>query len=503
MRHAIIFFLLVVAHAAYAQDFQHGSLAAEQQAEWPQCVLPGDYPDPSIVRDGRDFYMTHSPFHYQPGFLIWHSRDLVHWEPVCRAVPRYRGSAMAPDLVKYKGRFYLYWPADGTNFVAWADDIRGPWSEPIDLHIGYIDPGHAADAAGHRYLYTSDGHVTPLTDDGLARAGATRRVYDGWESPVPWRQEPRWCEGKYLESPKITRRGDYYYLTSAEGGTAGPATSHMAIVARSKSVLGPWENMPANPLIHTQSAAEPWWSAGHGTLIDDADGQWWIVYHAYPRNGHALGRATLLDPVSWTADGWPQLDRARRPSGRQEIAPATIDDDFRGPALGWQWTFWGEYVPEALAFGRDGMTVQGRGDMPARARRLLTTATHRAYQVEAELAVDKGVTAGLLLYYNGKAYAGLTTDGTSCVVYKSATDSVVATPRLGRRAHIRLTNHGSRLDISVSRDGRKWQTVAAGIDIADMHHNRLGGFYALRPALVVMGKGKATFRRFRYQGIRE
>ena len=27
-------------------------------------VLAGDYPDPSIVRDGEDYYMTHSSFDY-------------------------------------------------------------------------------------------------------------------------------------------------------------------------------------------------------------------------------------------------------------------------------------------------------------------------------------------------------------------------------------------------------------------------------------------------------
>ena len=64
------------------------SLFAEAQT-FPKAILKGDYPDPSIVRDGKDFYMTHSPFFYAPGFLIWHSTDLVNWEPVCRAVTEY------------------------------------------------------------------------------------------------------------------------------------------------------------------------------------------------------------------------------------------------------------------------------------------------------------------------------------------------------------------------------------------------------------------------------
>ena len=31
-------------------------------AQFPKAIFPGDYPDPSILRDGKDYYMTHSPF---------------------------------------------------------------------------------------------------------------------------------------------------------------------------------------------------------------------------------------------------------------------------------------------------------------------------------------------------------------------------------------------------------------------------------------------------------
>ena len=33
-------------------------------AQFPKAIFPGDYPDPSILRDGKDYYMTHSPFCY-------------------------------------------------------------------------------------------------------------------------------------------------------------------------------------------------------------------------------------------------------------------------------------------------------------------------------------------------------------------------------------------------------------------------------------------------------
>lgn len=139
--------------------------------EYPKAILPGDYPDPSIMRDREDYYMTHSPFYYAPGFLIWHSRDLMNWEPVCRVMPEYEGSAMAPDLLKYKGKYYIYYPAGGTNWVIWANDIKGPWSKPTDLKVHGIDPGHIVDENGNRYLYVNEGEVIQLTNDGLGTIG--------------------------------------------------------------------------------------------------------------------------------------------------------------------------------------------------------------------------------------------------------------------------------------------------------------------------------------------
>jgi xylan 1,4-beta-xylosidase len=120
-------------------------------------VFAGDYPDPSILRDRDNYYMVHSSFEYYPGLLIWHSKDLINWAPVTNALHKYVGSVWAPDLVKYNNKYYIYFPANNTNYVITADSIKGPWSEPVDLKIGNIDPGHIADTAGKRYLYFSSG----------------------------------------------------------------------------------------------------------------------------------------------------------------------------------------------------------------------------------------------------------------------------------------------------------------------------------------------------------
>ena len=267
-------------------------------------IISGDHPDPTILKDGGDYYMTFSSFFSYPGVVIWHSRDLVNWTPICAALGKPLGSVWAMDLVKHDGRYFIYIPANPNNessiFVIHADNIRGPWSDPVDLKIpGCIDPGHAVGEDGKRYLFVNGVRRIALTDDGLATAGKLEHVYDPWRYPESWVVEMFAPEG-----PKLFRRGEWFYLVSAVGGTSGPPTSHMVTVARSRSIHGPWQDCPHNPVVRTQSADEPWWSRGHATVIEGPAGDWWMVYHGYENGFRTLGRQTLLEPVEWTSDGW-------------------------------------------------------------------------------------------------------------------------------------------------------------------------------------------------------
>ncbi len=463
--------------------------------EYPKVIFPGDYPDPTILRDGKDYYMTHSPMYYKPGFLIWHSTDLINWEPISRVVPEFYGSAWAPDLVKYGDRYYLYFPTADTNWVTWADDIRGPWSDPIDLKVGGIDPGHIADAEENRYLFVNTGEVIRLAPDGLSTVGEKVRVYDGWDYPVDWE-----TEGKYLESPKLTYHNGYYYMTSAEGGTAGPPTSHMAICARAKDLMGPWENSPYNPIVHTYDKADQWWSKGHGTIVDDVNGNWWIVYHAYANGFHTLGRSTLLEPIEWTADGWYRaVADAELTIGDSRIRNGMkLSDDFSNPELGLQWTAWMENANDVARSGDNKLIVEGKGSSPADARLLLVTPQDKDYEVSVEVSVGDRNMSGLLLFYSEKAYAGLLSDGETLRVYNNAGQYRDIKSSLGKKFMIKLHNDHNRLAISVSKNGEEWEALGEPIDVSSLHHNNYGGFFALRPALCSTGKGLAEFRNFRY-----
>ena len=437
--------------------------------------------------------MTNSSFNYAPGLLVWHSTDLVNWTPIARALHALDGSVYAPDLVKYKGRYYIYYPAAGANYVVYADNIRGPWSQPVKLDLTGIDPGHVVGEDGKRYLYVDKGAIAPLSDDGLKVTGPKKTVYEGWQFPKEWKTEGN--GDMFLEGPKLLHKDGYYYMVSAEGGTAGPATSHMVVVARSKkSVFGPWENSPYNPLVHTYSASDPWWSKGHGTLIDDAEGNWWVVYHAYAQGYHTLGRQTLIDPVEWTADGWVKLRHDARPLPAQdpEKHGLELSDDFTGKQLGLQWTFWKEYAPESLSFGKDGMSVKAKGKTPADGRLLMVTATDKNYELTTEITLGKGNTGGLLLFYDEKAYAGVASDGKTFTIYRNGEKTETMPSDYHKHFHLRLLNRANRVTLSASKDGKSWKELATDIDVSGLHHNNYGGFYALRPALLSTGKGRTT-----------
>lgn len=461
------------------------SYCCSYTADAQTVLLAGDYADPTILKDGNDYYMTHSPFHYKPGFLIWHSKDLVNWEPICRTNTTWEGSAWAPDLQKVDDTYYIYYPAEGSNWVITAHDIRGPWSNPVNLEIEGIDPGLAVTPDGHRYLFTNGGQVTPLTADGLHRDGPTRTVYHGWQYPVDWETE---C--MCLESPKITFRNGWYYMTSAEGGTAGPATSHMAVSARSRHIDGPWENSSYNPIVHTYSDSEQWWSKGHGTIVEGPDHQWYIVYHAYNKDAYSLGRHTLMEPIEWTNDGW---FRATNDTVNRK-AVSSVDKS--NPIL---WTGWKEDLTGIVSQKSGTVAIPGKGSTPADGRLITVPATDTNYIIETIVDVGKHRNeAGMLLFYNETAFAGLTSDGKNFTIHTNAAQKQLMPNPLGHRFHLRLATDSNSLTVSVSADGIHWLTVASGINVADFHHNSLGEFLALRPALCSLGGGTARFQNFKY-----
>lgn len=480
-------------------------------------VLSGDYPDPSVLKDGDDYYMTHSSFDAAPGLLIWHSRDLVNWRPLAPALARPLGTGFAVDLVKHAGRYYIYIPfmrapwstelKDFANiFVIHAPSMNGPWSEPIDLGIGgLIDPGHVVGEDGHRYLFFNDGKRVRLAPDGLSTAGPIETAYSAWQYPVDWITEAYAPEG-----PKLFKRGDYFYLVNAVGGTGGPATGHMIVAARSKSFNGPWENCPHNPIQRTKSAAERWWSRGHATCVEGPGGRWFMIYHGFENGYQTLGRQTLLEPIEWTEDGWFRAvggDLSKplpKPKGQAVPHGLRRSSDFAPADMGRLWSL---YAPSPKDADRvrllpGGLALRAKGSSPRDGSVLTQQVGDRAFEISVELEVRGDGEGGLLLFFNDRLFLGMGIDGKRMVSYRGGKASHWPEPApQTRHMHMRIVNDHQVVTSYYSLDGRQWTRHGVRSQVTGYNANTVDDLLSLRPALFASSAGETLFRNFRYRSL--
>lgn len=464
-------------------------------------VMGGDYPDPSIMRDGKDYYMVHSAFDYLPALTVFHSIDLVNWQPISSALTTYLGSGWAPDICKYNDQFLIYFTVAGKgNFVVTAKSPYGPWSNPVDLKIGGIDPCHIVDEAGQRWLFLSGGTRVKLAADGLSViTGTSEKVYEGWVFPKEFESD-----GFNLEGPKLKKIGNYYYMISAEGGTAGPPQSHMAVVARAKSLDGPWENAPNNPLVHTYKDSDKWWAKGHGSLIDAPDGKWWIVYHAYENGFIGSGRQTLLEPVEITKDGWlkaptgsaVQLPVKKPVKSQIIVQPYAHLNKFR---IGLEWKFYKKYNAERTSFNDGVLTLKAQGKTPQESAPLLFVTNAHSYEISAKIEIDSSTVAGLILFYNSDFYVGTGFDTNKRYRWRKGT--VRGTwPNNGQQTvWLKIRNINHIITGYYSYDGINWEKEIWGMDISGYHHNTLYDFVSVLPGLFAYGNGEAKFSHFAFK----
>ena len=329
-------------------------------------ILPGCYPDPSICRASDDYYLVTSTFEYFPGLPIFHSRDLVHWQQIGHVLNRASqlpldgvhssGGLYAPTIRYSNGTFYVVNTlVDGKtksgNFIVTATDPVGPWSGPNWLESAQgIDPSLFFDEDG-RVWYTgtrlkANGDYESHTEiwlqeldlQSMCLVGEVYVLWDGAVKGAVW-----------AEAPHIYKVEDRYYLLIAEGGTAH---HHAVTVARSNSIIGPYEANRGNPILtHRHLGLDyPIVGTGHADFVETQTGEWWAVLLAMrPYGGYFynLGRETFLAPVCWE-DGWPIVSPG---TGRVEFSypvpnlPETAwpqtpaRDDFDSPALALHWNF--------------------------------------------------------------------------------------------------------------------------------------------------------------------
>ena len=413
--------------------------AAQLQAGWRYTnpIIHMDFSDPDVCRVGDDFYMTASSFNFLPGLPVLHSRDLVNWKIIGTALPRYGGRSedighgkqvWAPSIRWHEGWFYIFvGDPDRGIFMVRSKDPAGTWEKPVWLTTekGFIDPCPLWDDDGRAYLsHALAGSraglksvilVAPMAPDGTSLLGPSRIVYDGHAT------QPT------IEGTKFYKREGRYYIFCPAGGVSTGWQS----VLRSESPMGPWEEKIVLA-----------WAPGtingphQGAWVDVPGGGDWFIHF---QDKGAYGRIVHLQPMVWTADGWPVIGEDPDGDGTgapvssweaplpltkpQESGVPAADAGPYGLSLEWQYPtvpspLWHYALPDGGV--RLFSQVCGKRDLRERQNMLGQKFPAERFTVTARLTfapnpqlAEKGEEAGFTVI--GNSYAGLRlTDTLDC-----------------------------------------------------------------------------------------
>ena len=393
-------------------------------------ILFADYSDPDVIRDGLNYYLVASTFHFVPGIPILQSSDLVHWTIIGHVVHRldmdprysmiggnrYGKGVWAPSIRKHDGRFFVYFPTPSEGiFVSTAEKMTGPWSEPevVIAGAGFEDPCPFWDDDGTAYLIHSRTGAGPLILHRMSADG--RHVLDEGKIIV---QDPEHLP--VLEGPKFYKRDGYYYIFAPIGGVGGGSQA----VLRSRQIYGPYEHR----VVLAQGSTNI--NGPHqGGYVETPDGEGWFVH--FQADG-AHGRIVHLEPVRWQ-DDWPVIgadpDGASTgqptPSGPipghprvESLQRPQTSDDFNGEKLGPQWE-WNHNPDDAhwSLTARPGYLrlIPMQADSLLDARNTLTQCMQdNAFEFTARVdltGIKPGVHAGVAMFDNSATGLEIKQDG--------------------------------------------------------------------------------------------
>lgn len=493
--------------------------------EYLNPILPGYYPDPSIVRVGEDYYLVNSSFTHFPGLPVWHSKDLVHWTQIGNAVNRANQAdfgkleisrgLFAPAIRYANGTFFIINTCVdcGGNFLITAKDPAGPWSDPVWLPFEGIDPSPFFDKDGRFYIVNNGnpdekerytGHRAIWMQEYDVTAGkmvGLRKVVVNGGTDIT--KKPIWIEGPHLYLVKGT-----YYLMAAEGGTGD---QHSEVIFRSKNLWGPYAPFKGNPIVTQRGLYPdrefPVTSTGHADLVETQNRQWYAVFlgtRPYQGDLYDTGRETFMLPVTWK-NGWPVILKkgehvpfvVKRPNLPQEAGPQphagnfTAAETFDSP-LGFDWVT--VRTPHERWYTVDGgaLNVQSRpvaigsdGQPSFIAKRL----QHAHATVTSVLRFDPkidGERAGLVAFQNSKAFYffGLVRDGgksSVCVTRRiGASDAEQGTtlscaPAPAGAVTLKIVLRGDKIDFAFGTPGAL-TTLVKDADATVLSTQKAGGF---------------------------
>ena len=486
-------------------------------AERPAAVVPtlayhnpiiaGFHPDPSICRVGEDYYIVNSSFQYFPGVPIYHSRDLAHWELLGNVLDResqlpleQSGSwsgIFATTIRYHEGLYYMVTTnvTLGKNFFVTAENPAGPWSEPVYLEQGGIDPSFLFEDGKCYFVSNPAGivlcEIDPATGEQLT---PSRHIWEG-------------MGGRYPEGPHLYKIGKWYYLLISEGGTE---LAHSLTIARSRNPYGPYEPCPHNPILthcNLKGEMSQIQGTGHGDLVQAPDGSWWVVFLGYRNFGgsyHHLGRETFLAPVTWE-DGWPVVNGGEPVTEGTTPRPEVVREYAFDAPLGPEWVYIQNPDSSRYAVGGGKLRIVGGAPLSANDHPAFVGIRQESENIEAvvRVSLEADGQAGFSLYQiqDGHAELSLVRQGgrtRAAVRYtlKSMDYEAASLPLAGSSAWLRITSDGNLYKFYVSADGSAWQQLDA-LSCQLLSTEVLGGFTGLILGLYAQD-APASFSAFRY-----
>lgn len=482
-------------------------------------VIPGFNPDPSILRVGDDYYIATSTFEWFPGVQIHHSRDLVNWRALERPLTRTSqldlggvsnsGGVWAPCLSHSDGLFYLCYTNvtnfdrslfcfDTANYLVTAPKIDGEWSEPVYLNASGFDPSLFHDDDGRKWM------MNMLWDHRKGKnhfAGVILQEYSPREKKLvgPIRNIFKGTQLGITEGPHLYKIDGVYYLLTAEGGTS---YHHAVTLARSKSLTGPYEVHPKNPILTSRDNPNiEVQKAGHASLVRTQKGEWYMAHLGArpltPLGRCPLGRETFLQKLEQTKDGWLQMEGGGNQPKPQVPAPDYLPetpwprlpprDDFDSPKLGIQ------YQTLRLPLGEDDMSLKERpGFLRLKGRHYLNSQHHQVLVARRQTSFHYTATtcvefepetyqhmAGLVCFYDTENYYYLRISSDEemgkCLGIISADRGHcdhpldIDVPIKGwKRCWLRAELNRETLQFHYSPDGNKWDTIGPVFDASKL-----------------------------------
>lgn len=490
-------------------------------------ILPGFNPDPSICRAGDNYYIATSTFEWFPGVQIHHSKDLVNWKLITRPLDRLSQLDMngcasssgiwAPCLSYADGQFWLIYTnvrnvnhgwIDTPNYLVTAPSIEGPWSEPVYLNASGFDPSLFHDDDGRKWL------VNMIFDGSQRRhwfVGIALQEYDPQQKKLvgPIKNIWRGTHLQYTEGPHLYKRNGWYYLLCAEGGTSW---EHAVSIARSRTIDGPYEIHPQNPILTSwQKTDLELHKSGHASIVETQTGECYMPHLCSrpvenpgispalkfaERMRCMLGRETAIQKIVWGEDDWPRLawegnnPRAEVEAPNLPARPWPAEptrEDFDGPKWGIHFQTLRQPADEkwcSLTERPGWLRLRGRHwlssyfDQSLVARRLQSFDAITTTCMEFEPGNFQQM-AGLIAYYNfcdfhylrvtanedGRPFIGvLCCDAKR---YRELEEHDVFIDGI-KRVYLQAEIHGPWLWFRWSKDGENWENIGPKINCSNL-----------------------------------